>query len=117
MITLTCDRCGKTIHGKRNEIIALDKEEKTNHSFLLCRECYVESVDFMTPAYIPGICNTRWELGMHYKRKKDRIDNRPVRKVKKLRISGYTVPEIAQELGIKNIEVMKIIKKLGCLNG
>lgn len=109
---MKCERCGEKIKpGKHVIRTTFDNEKRIKEMNIYCQECDKEIMEFSTPACIPGISNTQWELKMHRKKKREKSPRQILIEIlEDMRGQGMTVPEISQELGLDNKSVMKLCK-------
>ena len=104
-----CHKCGlELVKPSEQKVIEFGGDYR-----VLCPTCYDMTLDFCTPAYVPDISKTRYEL-IKYKAQKKNSEKSPylqfVGEVKHLRDKGFTVPEIAQEYGVSNRIIMEVLK-------
>jgi hypothetical protein len=80
----------------------------------LCEDCALLTESFMTIAYIPGISLTQYDLLLFHLRKNqaEKTTREKIKElVEELRNQGGTVPEIAEETGLCNKCVLKIVNE------
>lgn len=104
-----CHKCGmELVKPSDQKVIEFGGDYR-----VLCPTCYDMTLDFCTPAYVPDISKTRYEL-MKYKIQKQNTEKSSysqfVEEVKHLREKGFTVPEIAQKYGVSNRMIMEVLK-------
>lgn len=107
-----CHRCGgELVHAKDQKVMEFTTE--CGQEFrILCPTCFEMAQAFITPAFIPEISKTQWELVVH---KAQKLDNQSIfdqcrKQIKSMRANGCTIPEIAAETGFSNRVVMDLSK-------
>lgn len=105
----TCHRCGLEL--------TKPKDQKTidfGHEYrVLCPTCFGMALAFCTPAFIPGISKTQYDLLVH-KANNENTEKSVfecfIKEIKRMRDEGFTVPEIAQAANVTNRVIMEILK-------
>lgn len=107
-----CHRCGCELARTKDQRVIEFNSEYGQEFRILCPTCQEMTIAFMTPAYIPEISKTQWELLAH---KAKKLDNQSIfdqcrQQIKTMRSNGCTIPEIAKEAGMSNRAVMDLLK-------
>lgn len=107
-----CHKCGCELLYTKDQKTVEFTSEYGQEFRVLCPTCFEMTMAFMTPAYIPEISKTQWELVVH---KATQLEGRSIfqqckDQIKAFRAKGITVPEIAQETGFSNRAVLDILK-------
>lgn len=110
MIKINCDRCNKPIKpGEQVELLRNYKGHKV--SKVLCIECNKLDLEFITPAFIPDMSLTQYDLRFRKKEKNKKPYEILMKLMREMKAGGMTVPEIAQELHICNKCVVNLTRK------
>lgn len=108
-----CHKCGCEIERHKDQKVLEFSGENGQEFRVLCPTCNKMTLAFCTPAYIPEISKTEYELILYrfMKGKNEKsIFARFKDEVKHLRKNGFTVPEIAQGTGTTNRIIMEVLK-------
>lgn len=107
-----CHRCGCELSHTKDQKVVEFTTEYGQEFRVLCPTCCEMTIAFMTPAYIPEISKTEWELVVHKskKTKGQSVFDQCRRQIKIMREKGCTVPEISAETGLTNRAVLELLK-------
>lgn len=108
----SCHKCGCELeHYKDQKIIEFDGENGSEYR-VLCPQCFELAKAFVTPAYIPEISKTQYDLLVHkIKNSSEKsIFEKFKEQVKGMKSRGLTIPEIAQAAHVTNRVIMEVLK-------
>ena len=105
-----CHRCGLELTNPKDQ-----KTVNFGYEYrVLCPTCFGMTLAFCTPAFIPGISKTQYDLLVHKAKNihsESEVFGEFVNEIKRMREEGFTIPEIAQTAKVTNRVVMEILKK------
>lgn len=107
-----CHKCGCELeHHKDQRIVEFDGETGREYR-VLCPQCFGLMLAFITPAYVPGISKTQYDLLLHKVKKEETMSvfDQFKNQIKGMRERGLTIPEIAQEANLNNRIIMEVLK-------
>lgn len=107
-----CHRCGCEIERHKDQKV-LEFSGKNGQEFrVLCPTCNKMTLAFCTPAYIPELSKTEWDIIVHQKEKcRDvSIFDQFRNEIKNMRERGLLVHEIAQAAGVSNRTILEVLK-------